>query len=666
MRRSICYTEPALAMAGEVNTWKFVYTPSINLPKGAKLKFDLMSKGRDIDWEIPSANLKKARNVIYALLENGKVLTAKEIENKKSVTPYFEFVLPSAMAAGSTFTIIVGAPKLTKSQLVTSGTRAQKNTQRRRAFCLYTDPSGKGNYEEPDIFNIDIRGNALKTIRILAPSFVARNKRFDIILRFEDEFGNLTNEAAPDTLVELSYENLRENLNWKLFVPETGFIALPNLYFNEAGIYTIRLFNPKTKEFFRSGPIKCFNENNKSLYWGLLHGESERYDSTESIESCLRHFRDEKALNFYAVSPFEEAEETPNELWKSISQNVMEFNEDDRFVTFQGIQWNGTPHKEGVRQILYLKENKTIPRKKESKTNTLEKLYKNSSNKEMISIPSFTMAKGLDFDFKSFDPEFERVVEIYNSWGSSECTKKEGNLFPITSSEKNGVQEASDGSVLKALLNGCRFGFVAGGLDDRGFYAEFYDSGQIQYPPGLTAVIASEHNRAAIAEALFNRSCYATTGERILLGLSLAGQPMGREISTIDKPGLLINRHLTGYVAGTSNLVKVEIVRNGKVIKTFNPEGYAFEFAYDDMIPLDKVVLDSKDKKPPFVFYYLRVLQENGHMAWSSPIWVDYIPVKFTSKNSGLKKGAKSAPKIVEENVFEDDEDDDEFEDDLE
>ena len=50
-----------------------------------------------------------------------------------------------------------------------------------------------------------------------------------------------------DTLVELSYENFRENLTWKLFVPETGFISLPNLYFNEAGIYTIRLLQPQDK-----------------------------------------------------------------------------------------------------------------------------------------------------------------------------------------------------------------------------------------------------------------------------------------------------------------------------------------------------------------------------------------------------------------------------------
>lgn len=660
MRRSICYCEPASCLAGEVNTWKFVYTPSFDLPKGTKLKFDLLSKGREIDWQLPTANPKKNSNVIYGLLENRKTIPAKEIEVKDSIAPVFEFTLPAPISAGSPFTIVVGSPKLNSKEMVAHGTIAQKNTQRRRAFHLYVDPSGKGKYEEPEVFTLDIRGNVLKSIRLLTPSFVTKNKRFDIILRFEDEFGNLTNNAPEETLVELSYENLRENLNWKLFVPETGFINLPNLYFNENGIYTIQLYNPKTKEVFRSSPIKCFAENNKHLFWGLLHGESERYDSTENIDSCLRYFRDEKALNFYSVSPFEAAEETSNDLWKSVVQNITEFNEDDRFITMLGVQWPGTPVKEGNRHILHFKEVKQLLRKKDSKANTLDKLYKSSSPKEFLSIPTFTMAKGHEYDFKAWNPEFERVVEIYNSWGSSECTKKEGNPVPIVSSSRTGVQENPEGSLQKALQNNCRFGFVAGGLDDRGIYAGFYDGGQEQYPPGLTAVIATEHTRSAIAEALYQRSCYATTGERIIVGISLAGQGMGKELSTTEKPGLLINRHITGYVAGTTNLVKIEIIRNGKVIHTYEPdEGYSYEFAFDDMDPLEKVAIKSNDKRPSFVYYYIRVTQEDGHMAWSSPIWVDCIPVKLT--RTTLKKPAKPTKPLPED--FEEEEEEEEEED---
>lgn len=341
MRRSICYCEPNQALAGERNTWIFTYTPSTPLPKGTVIRFDLLSDGREIDWEIPTVNLKKGQNIIYGLLENGKMLPAKEIEIPDSFNPQYEFVLPSAIDAGGAFTIVLGSSKPKDKQNEKNGNRAQTYAQRRRPFHLFIDPTGKRRFDEPETFTLDIRGNVLSTINVVTPSLVARNRRFDILVRFEDEYGNLTSNAPEDTLIEVSYEHLRESLNWKLFVPETGFITLPNLYFNEPGTYTIQLKNAATKEIFRSPPIRCFPENSKSMYWGLLHGESVKVDSTENIESCLRHFRDEKALNFFAVSPFENQEETPNEIWKSILQNITEFDEADRFSTFVGFQWQG-------------------------------------------------------------------------------------------------------------------------------------------------------------------------------------------------------------------------------------------------------------------------------------------------------------------------------------
>lgn len=662
MRRSICYCEPNIASAGESRTWRFIYTPSINLPKGTLLKFDLQSKGREIDWQLPSANLKKGGGIIYIELPNGKILQGTEVDVPDSYAPLYKFILPNAVSAGNPITIVMGG-KSSDGSKKNGLIRAQTISQRRKAFFLYVDPSGKGNYDEPEVFNMDIRGGTLANIRILTPSFVAKNKRFDVIVRFEDIYGNLTSDAPEETLIELSHEYLRENLNWKLFVPETGFISLPNLYFNETGIYTIQLVNRKTKQVFRSSPIRCFPDNNKHLFWGLLHGESDRFDSTENIESCLRHFRDDKAYNFFGVSPFESQEETPNDTWKSISQNIAEFDEDERFSAILGFQWQGEPKEEGLRLLVYPKENKPILRKKELKNSSLKKIYKSVSPKELISIPCFTMAKGLDYNFDQFDPDFERVVEIYNAWGSSEMTKKEGNPRPISST--SGFQESAEGSIQKALQRNCRFGFVAGGLDDRGVYAELFESDQEQYTPGLTAIIAPAHTREALVEALYHRSCYATTGERIIVGLYLAGIPMGKETSTADKPGLAINRHLSGYVAGSGKLRSVEIIRNGKVLKTFTPDTYFLEFTYDDMTPLEKNVIPSKDKRPPFVYYYLRVTQEDGHMAWSSPIWVDYIPLSSLPKNLHKRNAKPIAKKesLDVDDFEEEDEDYDDFED---
>lgn len=631
MRRTICYCEPNQANAGEINTWHFIFSSAVNLPKGTLLKFDLLSEGRDIDWEVPSTSPRKTGNVIYAVLENGKTVHAKESQDPSRFTPDFVFELPEELEAGEKFTIIIGASEPTEATFRKNGNGAQCYSQRRRPFLLYVDTTGKGHFEDPEMFHLDIRGGELSEIKILTPSFVTRNKRFDVIVRFEDEYGNLTSNAPEETMIELSHEHLRENLNWKLFVPETGFISLPNLYFNEPGFYTIQLDNSFTKEAFRSSPIKCFMESTKNLYWGLLHGESERVDSTQNIEACLRHFRDDRSMNFYASSPFESSEETSNDMWKVIAQNIAEFDEPDRYTTFLGCQWVGDAKKEGIRLFLMNKDNKPIMRKKDVKNSSLKRIYKNYQPKELLSIPCFTMGKGFEYDFKDFDPEFERVVEIYNAWGCSERTKKDGNHFPITGNGKNSVSESAEGAVLDALKQNKRFGFVAGGLDDRGCYSSFFDGEQEQYNPGLTGIISTEHSRQSLFDAIYNRSCYATTGARIILGLEVAGVPMGSETNAGDKPGLHVNRHLAGYVAGTCDLKLVEIVRNGDVIQSYKPDGYSFDFAYDDMLPLKDVVIDAKDKNPPFAFYYIRVTQKDGEMAWSSPIWVDYVvgkPVK--------------------------------------
>ena len=133
MRRSICYTEPGRAEAGEVNTWKFTFTPANTLPKGARLKFDIMTTGRELDWQIPTVNLKETSNVIFAKMEGSKPIQAKEIEYEDRYTPDYEFILPAELESGQPFTIYMGSAKPeTAATLVKSGNKAQTTAQRRR------------------------------------------------------------------------------------------------------------------------------------------------------------------------------------------------------------------------------------------------------------------------------------------------------------------------------------------------------------------------------------------------------------------------------------------------------------------------------------------------------------------------------------------------------
>ncbi len=247
------------------------------------------------------------------------------------------------------------------------------------------------------------------------------------------------------------------------------------------------------------------------------------------------------------------------------------------------------------------------------------------------------------YDFADFHPEFERVAEIYNAWGCSECTPKEGNLRPIQGG-KNGIAESAEGSLLKALNNGCRFGFVAGGFDDRGPYTDLFDTDQSQYSAGLTAILSKEHSRSSLFEALQARSCYATTGERIIVGLNIAGFGMGSEIDTKNRPGLEFNRHITGYAIGTQPLSEAVLIRNGKVLRSFELKDDRLEFELDDMDLLGQIALEPKEGQPPFAYYYLRVVQQDGHIAWSSPIWVD-----LTSRSAPIATGKKNKKKVKED-----------------
>lgn len=642
MRRSICLAEPNIATAGEKRTWKFLYTPAVSLPAGTKLKFDPLIHIRPVDWERPNSQLKAKENSIWLKLPNGKTIPAKEIilPQKESIT--YEFTLPHEIKAGETLIIYLGSADSSLDMQRKTGNQAQSLTQRRRPFHLYIDPKGKNDYKDPEIFTIDVRGGPLQNIRVIAPSLVSKNRRFDVLVRFEDHYGNLTNQAPEGILIELSYEQLRENLNWKLFVPETGFILLPNLYFNEAGLYKIQLKRSIDNKIFYSHPIKCLPDSDQAIYWGLLHGESERVDSDENIELFLRHMRDEYSLQFIATSPFEDSKELTPEAWKTVSTQITEYNEENRFTTLLGFQWMGDEG-EGLRQLIYWKDNKPLLRKKDPKSSNLKKIYKTHTPKELLSIPCMTMTKDCALTFEDFNGDFERVVEIYNSWGSSECTAKEGNLRPIVSSSKTGLVENDKGSVRAALNRNLRFGFVAGGLDDRGFYSSLYESDQAQYSPGLTAIIAIEQTRDTLMQALYNRSCYATTGARIVLGFFIAGSAMGTELTTKNKPGLAFNRHITGFICATAPIKEMQIIRNGQLFHTFTPNDSYFEFAHDDSEELTKIALDSPDERPPFAYYYLRVIQEDGHMAFSSPIWVDLTESVSISL---LKKSKKNQDPI--------------------
>jgi len=128
---------------------------------------------------------------------------------------------------------------------------------------------------------------------------------------------------------------------------------------------------------------------------------------------------------------------------------------------------------------------------------------------------------------------------------------------------------------------------------------------------GLQAIIATDLTRAGLYEAMWQRHTYGTTGARIIIDFKVNGSLMGSEIRA-DKG----NPPLIYYmVKGTAPVQKIEIWKYSK------SKGYeAFNFEGKGMLSAESQFSDNEFGQDSF--YFMKVVQEDGNLAWSSPVWV--------------------------------------------
>lgn len=159
--------------------------------------------------------------------------------------------------------------------------------------------------------------------------------------------------------------------------------------------------------------------------------------------------------------------------------------------------------------------------------------------------------------------------------------------------------ELRDQMVDVMLKRGHRFGFT-GSSDSHGLLWHHGEARKRDpYRTGLTAVQARSVTRDSVMEALVSRRCYATSGAKILLDVTADGTPMGSELS--DRVGAEFEVH----AVGTAPLRSVELVGPEGVLASVAPEGRQASLA--------------ARVKAPYV--YARVVQTDGEMAWSSPVF---------------------------------------------
>lgn len=364
-----------------------------------------------------------------------------------------------------------------------------------------------------------------------------------------------------------------------------------------------------------------------NVFFGDLHAHSIYSDATNDVDEFYHRYRDGYGYDFACLTDHDYLDGiqlTRSEL-AMIWNHADRMSQPGRFIALYGYEWTspaiaehagaGQAVGEGHRHVIY--PDKSGPLVSYGEENTGARLLRRLQDVDALVIAHHTAWSGTNWD--AYDPRLQRVIEMCSTHGRFEYS---GNQ-PIGYRRDHTFPEHY---VLDALARGYRLGFV-GGSDSHGLKwhaTELPDRKshiaagtrvgwkRDAFRTGMTAVLAPELTREAIYQAIYERRCYATSGVPIFLDFRVNGALMGSEISVQPQP------QISARVRGTAALRSVEVIRDGQVFAGLDCQAGAavpdITFALTDTIAIPGETH----------YYYLRILQEDGNMAWSSPIWVEY------------------------------------------
>lgn len=370
----------------------------------------------------------------------------------------------------------------------------------------------------------------------------------------------------------------------------------------------------------QSNPIELAEDPQYRLFWGDIHGHTCISDGGQRTpEQYYRWGRDVAMLDFCAITDhdFGIALHDPEKHWALICDAARDFSEAGRFVTLPGWEISHAGLTEGEiygHKNIYLLDEEDAPFYSSSPYGKARACQDYTHIEELVELleewgGEFMLIDHTSHqmtDWSRFVEGYTRLVEVYSFFGGSEALDVPCPVGPLAEG-----RTARDG-----LDRGLFFGLTAGTDTHMGAPAAYRETsfgrGRI---PGLTAVWAEELSRRAIWDALWNRRTYATRGERILLHFTVQGEMMGGEVAlqASEEP-----RRIAISVAGTAPIERIDLIHNGSTLRSWTGKGrwdLAVDFEHDE-------ALEGLPASPESNYYYARVTQEDGAVAWSSPIRV--------------------------------------------
>jgi len=210
---------------------------------------------------------------------------------------------------------------------------------------------------------------------------------------------------------------------------------------------------------------------------------------------------------------------------------------------------------------------------------------------------SHTSATSMGTDWRDNDSQVEPVVEIYQG---------DRMNYEYLGAPRSGYDPKGEKKPFQ--IGGWEpKGFIDHALKEKGYRLGFQSSSDHWSTHiSFCVVLAEKYDRQGILDGLKKRHVYGATDD-IILDVRSGAHVMGDEVRTNAAPRLEIN------VIGTGPIAAIDVLKDSEVVETIKPGQREYEGKWTDPKPTTGVH-----------YYYVRVRQEDGQLAWASPLWIDY------------------------------------------
>ncbi|MBI3698402.1 MAG: hypothetical protein HY238_26630 [Acidobacteria bacterium] len=337
------------------------------------------------------------------------------------------------------------------------------------------------------------------------------------------------------------------------------------------------------------------------LVWGELHRHTDinhhgRPDG--ALEDAYRYARDAALLDFFATTEHIDGEPLTMGLnpmtWWRIQKYCDLMRVPGVFEPIYAYE-RSMPSPGGHKNILFAGRGGALVGRIEGRPSAADLppyLWRRlrESKAPALTIPHQLTGPAIDWQYH--DRDYQTVMEIYQ--GRRQNYEYDGAPQPPGVEQVWGKQAGS--WAWDALARGYKMGFIA-------------SSDHFSTHMSYAAVYTADPSAQGIFDAIKARRTYAASDNIVLdyraIEASGAEHAMGEAFATAKTPRWRVRAIGTGVVE------KAEIVRNGRFLYSLSPDAREFQFEFQDADPPEGEA-----------YYYVRLRQCNGHLAWSSPIWV--------------------------------------------